>query len=318
MKIEIGESLVSSYLSHVEGCRIVQTNWKRSGNWEEGEYLKKESESLYNKVTSNPNFIDIFKKASFDSFIKQGEIDVLGINTIENSIYAYDIAFHSAGLNYKGGKSTKVIIKIFRAICTAKLYFSEYQTINSFFVTPKCGESTRKEIEENLNILSDIINDNDVNIRLICNDVFYDEIYDPTISALRNENNSNELFDRALKLINSDKRKKSTISSSNKEVSVKVTSGGMKIGQYVQELFHRLNNEKTLLDSEIIKLQDKDYCKKVFNSSFPVLITNTRSPRDKNNRLRYYAKEIFDGYWLSSQWIDKQFEYLKKWEKSIK
>ena len=194
MKIEIGESLISSYLSHVEGCRIVQTNWKRSGNWEEGEYLKKESESLYNKVTSNPNFIDVFKKASFDSFIKQGEIDVLGINTIENSIYAYDIAFHSAGLNYKGGKSTKVIIKIFRAICTAKLYFSEYQTINSFFVTPKCGESTRKEIEENLNILSDIINDDDVNIRLICNDVFYNEIYDPTISALRNENNSNELF----------------------------------------------------------------------------------------------------------------------------
>ena len=92
----------------------------------------------------------------------------------------------------------------------------------------------------------------------------------------------------------------------------------MKIGQYVQELFHRLNDEKTLLDSEIIKLQDKDYCKKVFNSSFPVLITNTSSPRDKNNRLRYYAKEIFDGYWLSSQWIDKQFEYIKKWEKSIK
>jgi len=52
MKIEIGESLISSYLSHVEGCRIVQTNWKKSGNWEEGEFLKKESELLFNKVIS--------------------------------------------------------------------------------------------------------------------------------------------------------------------------------------------------------------------------------------------------------------------------
>ena len=33
MKIEIGESLISSYLSHVEGCRIVQTNWKKSGGY---------------------------------------------------------------------------------------------------------------------------------------------------------------------------------------------------------------------------------------------------------------------------------------------
>jgi len=33
MKIEIGKSLVSSYLKHVEQCKIVQTNWRVSGNW---------------------------------------------------------------------------------------------------------------------------------------------------------------------------------------------------------------------------------------------------------------------------------------------
>ena len=30
MKIDIGESLVNSYLRHVKGCRIVQQNWKPS------------------------------------------------------------------------------------------------------------------------------------------------------------------------------------------------------------------------------------------------------------------------------------------------
>ena len=33
MKIEIGESLGYSYLRHVKGCWLVQTNWKASDNW---------------------------------------------------------------------------------------------------------------------------------------------------------------------------------------------------------------------------------------------------------------------------------------------
>lgn len=34
MKIEIGESLVYSWLKHIKECQIVQTNWKCSPNWE--------------------------------------------------------------------------------------------------------------------------------------------------------------------------------------------------------------------------------------------------------------------------------------------
>ena len=33
MKIEIGESLASSYLRHVKLCWLVQTNWKTSEHW---------------------------------------------------------------------------------------------------------------------------------------------------------------------------------------------------------------------------------------------------------------------------------------------
>ena len=34
MKIEMGESLLYSWLRHVKECQIVQTNWKISPQWE--------------------------------------------------------------------------------------------------------------------------------------------------------------------------------------------------------------------------------------------------------------------------------------------
>lgn len=320
MKIEIGESLISSYLSHVEGCRIVQTNWKKSGNWEEGEYLKRESELLFNKVVSDPNFKNSFKQKSFDSFIKSAEIDVLGLNTVEKQIYAYDIAFHGSGLNYSGDKKNNlqsVITKVFRSICLAKLYFEDYQ-INSFFATPKCGNKPKIEIEDKLKILSDVISDNDINLGLICNDDFYTKIYDPTVGILKNENNSNELFGRALKLINLDKRNSNHKTSSNKQLNKKVTTGGMKIGQYVRELFYELNKTGKLSNSEIINLQDPDYCKRIFDAGYPVLIKNSRSKEDNLGRVRYYKDEYIKGYWLSKEWYDKQKEKLKKWEKDVR
>ena len=33
MKIEIGESLIYTWLRHVKGCQIVQTNWRPSEFW---------------------------------------------------------------------------------------------------------------------------------------------------------------------------------------------------------------------------------------------------------------------------------------------
>lgn len=98
----------------------------------------------------------------------------------------------------------------------------------------------------------------------------------------------------------------------------KITYNGMKIGQYVRELFSRLNKENILSNNEINKLQDSDYCKKTFNAGLPILIKNTRSKKDHLGELRYYKDEYIDGYWLSAQWIDKQFEKLRKWEKDVR
>ena len=93
----------------------------------------------------------------------------------------------------------------------------------------------------------------------------------------------------------------------------------IKIGIYAQDLFKDLLLNNKLSNSEINLLQDKSYCSKTFKSSgFEVLRKSSLTSSDKSGRSRYYSKEISPGYKLSSQWYDKQFNYLTSWEKRIK
>jgi len=96
-------------LKHVEGCRIVQTNWKISNQWKITEYDEEQSVKL-KKINKSPLFNGIFKNNSFEQLIKQAEIDVIGINTAENSIFGIDVAFHTAGLNYGSKEEVLLII----------------------------------------------------------------------------------------------------------------------------------------------------------------------------------------------------------------
>ena len=59
MKIEVGESLVSSYLNHVEGCRIIQTNWKTSSNWKVDEKL---NNNMINSIELEIIFDETYNK----------------------------------------------------------------------------------------------------------------------------------------------------------------------------------------------------------------------------------------------------------------
>lgn len=54
MKIEIGESLLLSWLKHIKECQLVQTNWKASYKWdlqnkELLEQLMKSSNELFSE-----------------------------------------------------------------------------------------------------------------------------------------------------------------------------------------------------------------------------------------------------------------------------
>ncbi|CAN8141347.1 hypothetical protein THIOSC15_2890008 [uncultured Thiomicrorhabdus sp.] len=49
MKIEVAESMLQSWLKHIVGCEIVQSNWKPSNIWDYEEY--EELVSAKNKLT---------------------------------------------------------------------------------------------------------------------------------------------------------------------------------------------------------------------------------------------------------------------------
>ena len=63
---------------------------------------------------------DIFKGCSLEQILKQAEIDAVGIAFSESaqSIYAVDIAYHGAGINYGDKEKTlsKIILKCIRTV----------------------------------------------------------------------------------------------------------------------------------------------------------------------------------------------------------
>ena len=100
MKIEMGESLLMSWLRHVKECQLVQTNWKVSNKWE----LKNEDVLVALMQESSRVFeskfgYNLYKgNSGINQILTQAEIDVVGINFEgdQKHIYAIDVAFHEA------------------------------------------------------------------------------------------------------------------------------------------------------------------------------------------------------------------------------
>lgn len=327
MKIEIAENLVCSYLKHVEGCRIVQTNWKTSNQWKITEYEEKQSRELFIKISNSTLFKDIFKNNSFEQLIKQAEIDIIGINSTEKSIFGIDVAFHTAGLNYGSNDETKTRIfkKLFRTVFIMQTYFSDYDKFNSFFVSPKVNPATEKPIRDLINEANKIIGDEMISIDFIANESFYSTIVDPMINNIDDDNDTSELFLRSIKLMQLDKRTqfintskitnnigKSITTSNKKEVD------GMKIGQFIQYNMRKAYEQNLVSNEEILNLQDKLYSKKMFDQTYEILRSSDKEITGLDGRNRYYTKEKFFGnYFLNSQWVEKHWEPFLNWLKKI-
>ena len=326
MKIEIAESLISSYLKHTEGCRFVQTNWMTSGKWIVTDHEKERARLLFERISNSTSFLGIFKKSSFDQLIKQAEIDVLGINTTENTIYAIDVAFHSHGLNYGSKEETAMIVlkKIFRSVFVMQTFFNANEKFNSYFITPKTNPATQVLIDELMIMANEVIDDDLISIKFISNDQFYADIMDPVLTETYNEHDTAELFSRAVKLLKLDSRKAKSIANAISEkimprvLGSKRTENGMKIGQFVQHSFRTAFEQNLISTTEIIQLQNPDYSKRTFGSNFEILKKTSRGITDENGRTRYYAREVFCGdYHLSSQWVEPQWDMLLGWLRRI-
>lgn len=206
MKVEIGESLIYSWLRHEKQCQLVQTNWKLSSYWNLENY--EELHELYDKFSRyyKDNYgYDIFKSNTLEQLLKQAEIDVIGISFSESahSIFAVDIAYHGAGLNYKGKEETlsKVIQKCVRTALCLYGYFN-IATGEIIFASPKVNPATEKELIPLFEELTRLIKKFglEFTVSLCCNNAFSSEILQPIMTKGTNIADTSELFLRSIQL----------------------------------------------------------------------------------------------------------------------
>lgn len=235
MEIEIGESLALSYLKHVKKCVIYQTNWKLSSWWLQELGKKSPAEELYDQLKKSPSkektaATDFDVKdvltSDFSQFLKQAEIDVLGVDK-DGNVYAIDVAFHEGGLGY--GK------KVDARDCVMKKFVRSYMIMLGCFPGKKCTvifASSKVDAAKQDLIMPALeelqadarFKDNGITFEYIANDKFKAEILDQTIEASRDDADTNELFLRSYKLLNlpyteakSTKKKASSSASSSLE-----------------------------------------------------------------------------------------------------
>ena len=340
MKIEIGESLLVSWLKHIKECQIVQTNWKASSKWElqrrdELETLMSRSSSLCLEYFG----YEIYKKtSSLEQLLMQAEIDILGVNfSIDNNaIYAIDVAFHESGLNYGSREESvaRVIKKIIRTTMCLHGYFDTPHG-EVIFASPKITPAVNADLDTCLPIIRNILADANIHygIRIIANEDFNDKILSPVLNSLDDVADTSELFMRSLQLYNmfagqsalhqtrGTQKAKRKISSEHREcIQVDAIIGfeEMKVGVLARTVLRPMLESGKIPTDEVELLQRADYSKSTFDLQYPLLVA-AAGLRDKRPE-RYYAQplKIHEKYYfMCSEWFEtvanNDHPYLIKW-----
>ena len=322
MKIEIGESLCYSYLRHVKGCWLVQTNWKASEHWAKFT-TDEELEAMFLEMRQRFDLDgNVFKQtASVGQFMQQGEIDVIGIDQ-NGGIHVMDVAFHEAGLNYGGGVANRVLKKLLRAYVLLSAYHPQHSPVHIYFVSPKVHRSVQSALE---NVHSALQNQYpETNWHLITNGDFYDQILQQTLAKCDSVADTAELFVRAVKLLNlsgatvAEPFVKPVAEPITEPVTdhhpqfpaetvvLRPRAGSVSLQDLVRSLMRTLLEEcPDLLDeSELQKLTDHHHCSrhlalKIGNHG---LLRERQYGREINGHNRYWRQLYAGRFYVCSQW----------------
>lgn len=344
MKVEVGESLIYSFVRHEKKCLITQTNWKPSGNWDISQEIQDFAIYEFDKINKHHAFSEIFK-SDLGQTIRQAEIDVLGIDQ-NNHIYAFEVAFHENGLQYGSKIETRnrIFKKLLRGYITLKSYFPNHQHTIAF-CSPKVNPATEQQIKDYFEVLIQDFQTENTEFCYFSNEKFNSEIAQITLSKTVGEADSSELFARSVKLFNivSNFNSLSYISPSQEiqkdvdfqtetsqnqlpfsstqetikinNISVPISrSNGESVQDYIKKIMRLLLNNNVLSPQEIERLQDKEYCKKTFYLQFPLLRKVSEGHKDTSGRGRYWSTERFgNNFFVCSQWWkDHHAIYLQK------
>lgn len=203
MKIEIGESIIFSWLRHIKKCQIVQLNWKTSPEWKQDV-----SDNNLQEIMDRANieFNNPFKKTKdLSQLFRQAEIDAVGIDMQKNTVYAVDIAFHEGGLSYgdKFETAKRITKKIIRTILILRQYFKNTTHHEIVFVSPKINPEPLLILKSEIERISSFLAKESIpcKIKLISNDIFNDEILEPITHLSKNVADTSELFLRSIQLV---------------------------------------------------------------------------------------------------------------------
>ncbi len=334
MKIEMGESLFYSWLRHVKECQIVQTNWTTSSQWQiNNEDRLEEIMTQTDKFFFDKYGYSIYKKtSSLSQLLQQAECDAIGIEVQSgtNKIYAVDVAFHEAGVNYGGREVTikKIIAKSLRTAMCIYGYLGA-QEAEIIFASPKINKSILDGVSPCLVDMQKIMDDLGFRFtfRIIANDDFRDKVLAPILKASNGVADTNELFIRSYQMMQMFEKK---AASAAEKVTVQPTSSKqtteemegtyaeLKVGKVAQLVMRPILESGCLPDNEVLQLQNKSYCSETLNLNFPLLV-KTDADYDK---ARYYSEPVhINGvdYVMCSQWVERPENndrpYLMKWIK---
>jgi hypothetical protein len=336
MKIEAAESLFLSWLRHVKECQLVQTNWKPSPQWG-----RKNEEVLERLMLDSSDFFkskynyDLYKGTkSVDQLLKQAEIDVIGIAFDDGKVemYAIDVAFHEAGLNYGSKEETvaRIIKKCLRAAMCISGYFG-YTDAEIIFASPKINPAVANEITFAINDVNQFLKQVKLNykIRIIANHDLREHVLSPILSVLSDVADTSELFMRSLQLyslIEGMHPFPTPVLQPSKQPITPLPFNTddplseMKIGVIVRTVFRNILESGNVPKDEIERMQDKEYSRETFGIQYPVLQKKNES--DKNQPKRYYAGavKIYDkDYFICSEWYETSAnndrKYLMEWLK---
>lgn len=338
MKIEIAESLVFSWLRHVRGCVVAQTSWKPSPTWpvaREGELRKTFAD--VRRFADEHIGVRIFKQGAFDQFVRQTEIDVLGLRlpdgTGARSVIAVDTAFHEAGVNYGSADETigRVVKKLIRAAFALEAYVDAGDT-TVLFATPKMAQPIREGIERHLQALETMLVRQPalamhrIRFRVVANRDFMDEIIQPVVEQADKVADTSELFMRAQQLFSLGEAAPRNGFLGAARPTSRTSDEGDKIGKHVRATMHELAASNRLSPAHVGKLLDPRYCKAVFNLGLPFLkavdpaVDVSKQRTDENGYGRYWKHPLRVGnhdFLMCSQWFVWQRPAFDRWVRDL-
>ena len=319
MKIEIGESLCYSYLRHVKGCWLVQTNWKASDHWTK-QITNAELEAMFQQMRRRfETDGSVFKKtAGVGQFMQQAEIDVIGIDQA-GSTHARDVAFHENGLNYGGGVANRVLKKMLRAYILLAAYKPLGSKLQIYFVSPKVYKRVQADLESTFANLSEQYPETEWH--LITNDDCHTQIVIPTLERADSVADTAELFVRASKLLNLsgayteqpqpsrtqlDRGSRGVRNPPDESVRPITPAPESTLQPLVRDLMRTLLEESPSLldDASLRNLMDSEYCKnqlalKIGNHA---LLRERQQGRKVSDHDRYWAHLYAGKFYVCNDW----------------